>query len=132
MSASSVGHARIWAWREEMGDVYTGEWAPEGDKNAPMEAEAYILATPSALAASPEGAALIREAEARGMERAERIAVGIAESCAGNVTVYSPPMAGAHEELRLLHTGGEQACWQVVGAIRAEAAAIRAAKGEPE
>ena len=31
---------------------------------------AYILATPEALAASPEVRALIREAEARGMERA--------------------------------------------------------------
>lgn len=53
------------------------------------------------------------------VERAVDLAKGIAESCAGNVTVYSPPMAGAHEELRLLHTGGEQACWQVVAAIRA-------------
>lgn len=35
----------------------------------------YILATPAALAASPEVAKLIREAEARGMERAAELAL---------------------------------------------------------
>ena len=43
MSATQPGFARIWAWREEMGDVYTGEWAPEGDTHVPVEAKEYTL-----------------------------------------------------------------------------------------
>ena len=66
-----MGDAVIYAWREEQGDVWTGEWALDRkDKWVPAEANKYILATPEALAASPEVAKLIREAEARGMERA--------------------------------------------------------------
>lgn len=42
MSATQPGHDRIWAWREEMGDVYTGEWSPKDDPNAPMEAVEYV------------------------------------------------------------------------------------------
>ena len=61
----------IYAWREEQGDVWTGEWALDRkDKWVPAEANKYILATPEALAASPEVAKLVAEAEARGMERA--------------------------------------------------------------
>ena len=66
-----MGDAVIYAWREEQGDVWTGEWALDRkDKWVPAEANKYILATPEALAASPEVAKLIAEAEARGLERA--------------------------------------------------------------
>lgn len=49
----------------------------------PIEAQPYILATPAALAASPEVAALIREAEARGMERAAQICTDAEDSIFG-------------------------------------------------
>lgn len=66
-----MSDAVIYAWREEQGDVWTGEWALDrADKWVPAEAKKYILADPAALAASPEVQELIREAEARGMERA--------------------------------------------------------------
>ena len=41
----------------------------------------YILATPAALAASPEVAKLVAEAEARGMERAAGIAEHYRDMC---------------------------------------------------
>lgn len=64
-----MADAVIYAWREEQGDVWTGEWALDRkDKWVPAEANKYILATPEALAASPEVAKLVAEAEARGME----------------------------------------------------------------
>lgn len=44
MSGTAPGFPRIWAWREEQGDVYTGEWTQEGDRNAPIEAVEYISA----------------------------------------------------------------------------------------
>ena len=90
----------------------------------------YILATPASLAAAPEVRALIREAEARGMERAAKRRDARAESLVAdhgshewdtNVTNLPEWVERATEELE------EQAT-----AIRAEAAAIRAAKGEPE
>lgn len=57
--------AVIYAWRAEQGDVWTGEWALDrADKWVPAEANKYILATPKALAASPEVQALIAEAVA--------------------------------------------------------------------
>ena len=66
-----MGDAVIYAWREEQGDVWTGEWALDRkDKWVPAEANKYILATPEALTASPEVQKLVAEAEARGMERA--------------------------------------------------------------
>lgn len=68
-----MGDAVIYAWREEQGDVWTGEWALDRkDKWVPAEANKYILATPEALAASPEVAKLIEAAEARGLERAAK------------------------------------------------------------
>ena len=61
----------IYAWREDQGDVWTGEWALDRkDVWVPAESAKYILAAPEALAASSEVAAMLREAEARGMERA--------------------------------------------------------------
>ena len=86
----------------------------------------YILATPTALAASPEVAKLIAEAEARGMERAAKRLDARIESLVAdhgshewdtNVTNLPEWVETATEELE------EQAT-----AIRAEAAAIR--KGE--
>lgn len=69
-----MADAVIYAWREEQGDVWTGEWALDRkDKWVPAEANKYILATPEALAASPEVQKLVAEAEARGMERAAEI-----------------------------------------------------------
>jgi len=87
----------------------------------------YILATPESLASSPEVAALIAEAEARGMERAAHVV-----RLHGNV---------ARTKLRETYDAGDtrgNSLWScIVGhldiaddAIRAEAAAIRAAKGE--
>ncbi len=61
-----MGDAVIYAWREEQGDVWTGEWALDRkDKWVPAEANKYILATPEALTASPEVQKLVAEAEAR-------------------------------------------------------------------
>ena len=60
---------RIWAWylhNKMRNDAMEGGWTASPDKRE----HAYILVTPEALASSPEVAALIREAEARGMERA--------------------------------------------------------------
>ena len=77
-----MGDAVIYAWREEQGDVWTGEWALDRkDKWVPAEANKYILATPEALAASPEVAKLVAEAEARGMERAAGIAEHYRDMC---------------------------------------------------
>lgn len=65
-----MGDAVIYAWREEQGDVWTGEWALDRkDKWVPAEANKYILATPEALAASPEVAKLIADAVAAERER---------------------------------------------------------------
>ena len=62
-----MADAVIYAWREEQGDVWTGEWALDRkDKWVPAEANKYILATPEALTASPEVAKLVADAEARG------------------------------------------------------------------
>ena len=56
-----MADAVIYAWREEQGDVWTGEWALDRkDKWVPAEANKYILATPEALAASPEVQALMQ------------------------------------------------------------------------
>ncbi len=63
----------------------------------------YILATPEALAASPEVAKLVADAEARGMERA----------------------AEMFAEMWRENDGYR------IAKIRAEAAAIRSAEGEP-
>lgn len=68
--------AVIYAWREDQGDVWTGEWAlNRADKWVPAEANKYILATPEALAPSPEVQALIAEAVAAERERCVEIAV---------------------------------------------------------
>ena len=64
---------RIWAWylhNKMRNDAMEGGWTASPDKRE----HAYILVTPEALASSPEVAALIREAEARGMERAQSLA----------------------------------------------------------
>lgn len=66
----------------------------------------------SALASSPEVAALIREAEARGMERAAEICEGI------RTRIANGPMP-------------EGARFDYEQSIRAEAAVIRAAKATP-
>ena len=101
-----------------------------------MEAEAYILATPSAIAASPEVAALIREAEALAMERLVQSLIGIRRASAhrmsgprGNDHSYyfhtaNAAIAAAEDALTKIARLGQE--WD------AEAAAIRAAKGEPE
>ena len=63
---------RIWAWylhNKMRNDAMEGGWTASPDKRE----HAYILVTPEALASSPEVAALIREAEARGMERAAKV-----------------------------------------------------------
>ena len=61
---------RIWTFEYSDGAIpRSGDWVDE-QSECPDGSPAYILATPAALAASPEVAALIREAEARGMERA--------------------------------------------------------------
>ena len=65
---------RIWAWylhNKMRNDAMEGGWTASPDKRE----HAYILVTPEALASSPEVAALIREAEARGMERAAELAL---------------------------------------------------------
>lgn len=76
--------------------------------------DVYILATPAALAASPEVKALIREAEARGMEQA----AVIAERHLSKVEINEP----------LWHEGQDWAAESIALAIRAEAAAIRETK----
>lgn len=43
MAAVEPGFARILAWRENMGDVYTGEWVASDDQGPP-EAKEYVLA----------------------------------------------------------------------------------------
>jgi hypothetical protein len=62
---------RILAWTYKMGEGELGAWDVDPEE-APPAANRYILATPAALAASPEVQALIREAEARGMQEAYR------------------------------------------------------------
>jgi hypothetical protein len=91
------------AWPGEVGPM-TGHWS--ANQHHDDRAETYVR--------KDMVDALVKTA----LEKAVDIAVGIAESCAGNAEVYSPPYAGANEELRLLHTGGEQVCYQVVAAIR--------------
>lgn len=109
MNDATKAPERIWAWSEDCGDVCVNEWVPDDPDclgSYAEEAQTYILATPAALAASPEVAALIREAEARGMERA-------ADMLLGSV----PREFGDHRDYRK--------------AIRAEAAALRGEK-EPK
>ncbi len=73
--------------------------------------DVYILATPAALAASPEVKALVREAEARGMERAaERL--DLAE----------------HDAEERDWRSGANAFATLARVIRAEVAAIRETK----
>ncbi len=73
-----MADAVIYAWREEQGDVWTGEWALDRkDKWVPAEANKYILATPEALAASPEVAKLIAEAVKAERDRVTRIAASL-------------------------------------------------------
>lgn len=125
--------AIIYAWREEQGDVWTGEWALDRvDQWVPAEANKYILATPEALAASPEAAKLIADAEARGMERAVHVMPHY-------FAVYS--VTGVHigvwedgqiaGDVLAEYAGGSIVEMVPISAIRAEAAAIRrAAEGE--
>jgi hypothetical protein len=49
----------IWAWKEDQGDVWTGEWAPVGDKNAPYEAQEFVRRDPAVLAELPEVKTLV-------------------------------------------------------------------------
>lgn len=125
--------AIIYAWRAEQGDVWTGEWALDRvDQWVPAEANKYILATPEALATSPEVAKLIREAEARGMERAVHVMPHY-------FAVYS--VTGVHigvwedgqiaGDVLAEYAGGSIVEMVPISAIREEAAAIRrAAEGE--
>ena len=119
-----MGDAVIYAWREEQGDVWTGEWALDRkDKWVPAEANKYILATPEALAASPEVQALIREAEARGMERALGIMNDAGDSAVteamGQRLCCNGQYCGCH---------GATVEEYLEHLIRAEAAAIRETK----
>ena len=75
------------------------------------EVPVLVLATPTALAASPEVQAMIREAEARGMERA----AVIADRHLSKVEINEP----------LWHEGQDWAAESIALAIRAEAAALR-------
>ena len=100
----------------------------------------YILATPDAIAASPEGstllaeallaqraqidadhAALILEAEARGMERAAKICAGLSDQVSNAVLTGLPEQARLRESMEAAFTKARHA-------IRAEAAAIRETK----
>ena len=85
--------------------------------------DVYILATPAALAASPEVQALIREAEARGMERALRIMKTAGDSAVteamGQRLCCNGQYCGCH---------GATVEEYLEHLIRAEAAAIRETK----
>lgn len=73
-----MSDAVIYAWREEQGDVWTGEWALERkDKWVPAEAQEYVLATPSALSSHPEVMRLVAEAEARGRNENDAYALAL-------------------------------------------------------
>lgn len=60
-----------------------------------------------------------RDVRAEALREAAAVADAVAESCAGNVFVYSPPMAGANEQLRMMHEAGEAVARQVSTAILA-------------
>jgi hypothetical protein len=63
---------RIWAWKRDDNTEakhYYRQWEPYACHWMGKDAAEYILATPAALAASPEVQALIREAEARVWEQ---------------------------------------------------------------
>ena len=97
--------AIIYAWREEQGDVWTGEWALDrSDKWVPAEANKYILATPEALAASPEVAKLVADAEARGMERAAEICAGLADQVSDAALTGLPEQARLRESMEAAFT----------------------------
>lgn len=68
---------RIWTFEYSNGAIpRSGDWIDE-QSECPDGSPEYILATPAALAASPEVAKLIREAEARGVERAASLPCAI-------------------------------------------------------
>ena len=97
-------------WLQDAGDYSRAKAAVDEltwcDQPVDENDSLYILDTPEALASSPEVAALILEAEARGMERAAEICEGIRTSIANG------PMP-------------EGARFDYEQSIRAEAAAIR-------
>lgn len=98
---------RIWADQENL------TWVEEcpGEAMRDYEAE-YILAS--------EVAALIREAEARGMERAAEICAGLADQVSDAALTGLPEQARLRESMEAAFTKARHA-------IRAEAAAIRRA-----
>lgn len=88
----------------------------EVDMEAPVYASPYILVTPAALAASPEVAKLIREAEARGMERAAALSCSCGYDVPDNITF---------DEGQMFRAGAETALDAVSAMLRAEAAALK-------
>ena len=98
---------RIWAWYWN-GKTYSGQWhvAP----TSILDANLYILATPTALAADPAVKALVAEAEARGMERAWPTVRKVI--CSKDWT----------------DTDGDVFCEVIENAIRAEALLVREGK----
>ncbi len=61
----------IYAWREEQGDVWTGEWALDrADKWVPAEAKEYILVTAHEAA--------VAAARAEGMRAGIKVAASLA------------------------------------------------------
>ena len=114
---------RIWAWpsKDRRG------WYAGGCSDTPTMAfidVSYILATPTALAASPEVAKLIAEAEARGMERAAKMAWDAAN--AANMDAEDEHQRGLSEAAFHLRHEAE-AIARVASAIHAEAAALKGA-----
>ena len=104
-------------WHDATSSPETAAMTTDGRN--PMSA--YILATPAALAASPEVAALIREAEARGMERAAEVDWQRGRDATDTAPDY------LSDWQRGLVTGQQM----MRDAIRAEAAALRGEK-EPK
>ena len=107
---------RIWKWRSRIkGGAWdaweNGRFGGPPPPFADVEEVPYILATPGALAASPEVQALIKEAQARGMERAGLLVQAYVKRGIGNGEIQ-----------------GWNAASELEAAIRAEAATIREMK----
>lgn len=112
-----MGDAVIYAWREEQGDVWTGEWALDRkDKWVPAEANKYILSTPEALAASPEVQKLVADAEARAEKAHEKeIAVWAENYAALERRMVEAEARGMERALETMKTTGDSAVTEAMG-----------------
>lgn len=117
MNDATKAPERIWAGTyDDRSSDNEDEWCLNvpywrEDNRDPQFAAPYILATPTALAASPEVAALIREAEARGMERAAEAGQEIADAAHANAMTEKPGSKARNDMM--------ERCWGAEDAVRA-------------